>query len=641
MLFNAERPFALFENQLDPDVKFPFELFFDPIEEIKTYKRAEVSDRFNQIQDLSKKGYFLAGFVDYDALTDSAAITIANDPLVHFYAFTERRCLSLVDFENRVLPLINTDRRFVSNYFYQGICKQSEPLVVHDFQVNETFESYQKKINKIKEYQRQGDTYQVNFTMKNRFKWQGVAFDFFRELKKYQKVSMAAFFHFDKDICSYSPELFIRKDSDIITSKPMKGTAPRGKDSAEDELLTTQMRQDTKTMSENLMIVDLIRNDLGRIALPGTVTVPKLFEVESYATLHQMTSTVQAQVDPALKFAEIMRALFPCGSITGAPKKSTMNIIRELEAEPRQLYTGALGYILPSGDFVFNVAIRTLVLSKNESGLNEGEMGIGSGIIYESDTVKEWEECLLKAKFIKMINSPIQLIETFRYDAESESFLRLQLHLQRLSQSAAAFGFNFPIDNIKEELNNLQKQLSTEQVDHFQLDQLAVEHAFVPLPVCDKKVRLLLYQNGAFQLTHSSVETAKQTYKVVCCKVPIYKRSVFQRHKTTVRDFYENVLKKAVAQGYDEILFFNEDENCVEASRHNVIIKKGENLLTPPITDGALPGVFRQSLFLDKTISISEKSFGWEELISADEIFLCNSVRGLVRSEILPVWIED
>lgn len=628
MLFNAERPFALFENQLDFDIKFPYQLFFDPIKEIKTHKRAEVIENFNQIQDLSKKGYFLAGFVDYDALTETADSIITKDPLLHFYAFAERQCLSLDEFEKKILPVLTENRSNIRKNSYEGFCKQNEPSVVYEFQVNETFESYQKKIEKIKEYQRQGDTYQVNFTMKNRFKWQGVAFDFFRELKKYQKVSMAAFFHFDRDICSYSPELFIRKDSDLVTSKPMKGTAPRGLDRGEDEILINQMRRDTKTMSENLMIVDLIRNDLGRIALPGTVKVPKLFEVESYSTLHQMTSTVQAQVDPALKFAEIMQALFPCGSITGAPKKSTMNIIRELEAEPRQLYTGALGYMLPSGDFVFNVAIRTLVLNNYESGVNEGKMGIGSGIVYESETVKEWEECLLKAKFIKMINSPIQLIETFRYEAKSRSFLRLQLHLQRLAQSAMIFGFNLPLEKIKEELDNLFNQFSVEQPSGTN-------------SICDKKIRLLLYQGGAFQLTHSLVETAKQTYKVICCKVPIYKQSIFQRHKTTVRDFYENFLQKAVNQGYDEILFFNEDQKCVEACRHNVIIKKGEKLLTPPVADGALPGVFRQSLFLDETISICEKSFGWEELITADEVFLCNSVRGQVRAEILPIWIED
>jgi para-aminobenzoate synthetase/4-amino-4-deoxychorismate lyase len=599
---HINQPFALFENQIDKNIDFPYELFFDPIQEIKTYEPANVSSCLKKIEELSNKNLFLVGYLSYEALSTFTENFLAKDPLVHFYAFAKKQSLSSVDFEKSVF----------------------KPPVVYDFQLNETFESYEKKISKIKEYQRQGDTYQVNFTMKNRFQWQGSSFELFLELKKYQQVSMAAFLHFDKDICSYSPELFIKKTSHLITSKPMKGTAPRGKDSVEDERIIKQLSKDPKTLSENLMIVDLIRNDLGKIALPGTVKVPKLFEVESYSTLHQMTSTVEASIDPSISFEKIIQALFPCGSITGAPKKSTMKIIHELEVEPRHLYTGALGYILPSKDFVFNVAIRTLILSKE----SYGEMGIGSGIVYESDTRKEWEECLLKAKFIKMINSQIQLIETFRYDSKSKQFLRLQMHLQRLTSSAQTLGFSCHLDKIKTELEDLQLSLSNEQPS-------------TSLAIFDKKIRLLLFQNGDFQLSHSSLEPSKTFYKVICFKKSIEKNYILQKHKTTFRKFYDDFYKKALTKGYDEVLFFNENSNCVEASRNNLILKKNEQFFTPPVTDGALPGVFRQSLFLDSAFTLKEKSLNWNDLMTADEIYLCNSVRGLVRAEISKEFLEE
>jgi para-aminobenzoate synthetase/4-amino-4-deoxychorismate lyase len=630
MSFDAEKPFALFENQIDNNIIEIFEIFFNPVEEIITYQHEKSLDCFDRISKLSKQGLYLVGYVAYEAMTDFLKSGNSDFPVLHFYAFSERKSLGAADFENDILPIL---RKSDGRTFFPDrdkIDMVENPLIVYDFQVNETFASYQEKILKIKQYQRQGDTYQVNFTMKNRFKWQGSAFDFFLELKKYQKVSMAAYLHFGRDICSYSPELFIRRDGNLITSKPMKGTAPRGLDASEDELIVRQMREDSKTMSENLMIVDLIRNDLGRIALPGTVTVPKLFEIESYATLHQMTSTVQAQVLPELGLKEIMQALFPCGSITGAPKRSTMKIIQELEAEPRQLYTGALGYILPGGDFKFNVAIRTLILNANSDGENLGEMGIGSGIVYESDIEKEWEECQLKAKFVKLINSPIQLIETFRYEAAGHCFLRLELHLQRLAISAKYLGFAFPVEKIREELDNLLIQFANDQAE-----QKKSLSANTYVESVDKKIRLLLFQSGGVQLTHSPVEAKKSSYKIICCNEPVRKNSILQRHKTTCRSFYDESYRKAVAQGFDEILFFNEENHCVEASRHNVIIKIGGRYITPPVSDGALPGVYRQSCFQDPSLSLSEASFGLTELTTAEEIFLCNSIRGMIRADIV------
>lgn len=607
MNVNTTRPFALFENQSLSQGVFPFEFYSDPVQEIQTRHSAEVGGCLQKIQTLSTQGYFLVGYLAYEAFDKNSPPS--DDPLIYFCAFRERHSLTRQEFEKNVLPQL-TD-------FHS-------PLVVSNFKVNETFTSYKNKLLQIKEHQRQGETYQVNFTMKSRFHWQGEPFQFFLELKKYQKVSMAAFFHFDRDICSYSPELFIRKDHNIITAKPMKGTAPRGQNRAADELIISQMQSDKKTMSENLMIVDLIRNDLGQVALPGTVKVPHLFEVETFATLHQMTSTVQAHVDPGIDFETLLHALFPCGSITGAPKKSTMKIIRDLEGEPRGLYTGAIGYILPSGDFVFNVAIRTLIFRHSDtslksglrSGLKIGEMGLGSGIVFGSDIKKEWDECLLKGKFVGLINSRYQLIESFRFQTSTRTFLRLDLHLDRISESAATLGFTCPIEKIKNDLLKLKELLLNNSAD--------------------QKIRLLLSQSGEYTLTYHPLEPTPQEYQVLCCQKPIQKQSLLQQHKTTERSFYDECFAKAVALGYDEILFFNQDGNCVEGSRHNLIIKTDQGLITPPISDGALPGVFRQSLFQDPSVSIHEQSFDWTELIGATEVYLCNSVRGMVRAKISP-----
>jgi para-aminobenzoate synthetase/4-amino-4-deoxychorismate lyase len=623
MHVETAKPFALFENQTPSQGQHPYEIYSTSIEEIKTSEGDEVVDCLQKLQTLSAQGYFLVGYLAYEAF--EYATKTSKTPLLHFHAFAERHSFTREIFEETILPqLIKIDEVSAS------------PLVVWEFQVNETFTSYKNKLAKIKEYQRQGDTYQVNFTMKARFHWRGEAFQFFLELKKYQQVAMAAFFHFDQDICSYSPELFIQKDQNLITARPMKGTAPRGATPDADDLIISQMRLDKKTLSENLMIVDLIRNDLGQIALPGTVSVPRLFEVETYSTLHQMTSTVQAQVDPALKFETLMQALFPCGSITGAPKKSTMKIIRELENEPRGLYTGAIGCIQPTGHFVFNVAIRTLLLTKNASGLNDGEMGLGSGIVYSSEVEREWEECLLKGKFVGLVNSPIQLIETFRYQRtidsyqrKSECYLRLNLHLQRLKKSAEALGFACPLEKIRNDLlNNINVVDKITDVDH-----INSEHR---LSTCetDRRVRLLLFQDGSFRWTHHPIEPTPEVYQVLCCQIPVEKNSILQQHKTTARSFYDRLYRKAVSLGFDEILFFNENDNCIEASRHNLIIKTDEGFLTPPLSDGALPGIFRQTLLEDLSFGLREQSFGWKQLSQAREVYLCNSVRGMVRAKI-------
>jgi para-aminobenzoate synthetase/4-amino-4-deoxychorismate lyase len=638
--FDPSHPFVVLENQGPNSSKKSVQLFFDSVAEIKVFRLEEVLDSLNQIEALALQSNHLLGYIAYEAFhgdyglnleSQSIMILQNQNALVYFHAFKTRVDLNLDEFNQLILPLLiqkglaskMSDQKKSGNT--QGDCFNN--LIIYDFACNEHFESYQRKIQKIKEHQRDGETYQVNFTFKNTFQYQGKPFDIFSELRKYQKVKTTGFYHFDFDICSYSPELFISKRGNQITAKPMKGTAARGTDAEQDQRIIAEMLTDEKTLSENLMIVDLIRNDLGRIAEPCSVQVPRLFEIETFETLFQMTSTVEAEIKKNLSLSQLIKAVFPCGSITGAPKKSTMQIIDQLESDRRGVYTGALGYIEPSGDFQLNVAIRTLLLSSNQAGARTGEMGLGSGIVYESDAKKEWEECLLKSQFVKRINSQFQLIETFGWDFCTQVFVRLDLHLKRLSQSAFELGFSCDLQKIKFELEVLSDRLKRVPLIDFENN------------IC--RIRLVLFQNGAVQITNSQLESQVSVYRVILCAEPIQSDSAFQRYKTTHRTHYEYFFDRAKKLSYDEILFFNENSFLVEASRHNLFIKRANQIFTPPISDGALPGVLRQTLIQDRSHPVIEKSLNLADLKNTEEIYLGNSLRGLVRAEVFLKYLNE
>jgi para-aminobenzoate synthetase/4-amino-4-deoxychorismate lyase len=296
---------------------------------------------------------------------------------------------------------------------------------------------YEEKIRRIKRYIEAGDTYQVNFTDSVTVAAPHSAAASFAALSAAQPVAYSALLHLgERHILSLSPELFFRIEQDRITTRPMKGTMPRGLDLADDDAHAARLQADEKNRSEHVMIVDLLRNDLGRICRPGSVRVEDLFSIERYRTLLQMTSTVTGNLLPGLSFYEIFRALFPSGSITGAPKLRTMQIIRELERHPRGVYTGAIGHIAPSGDAVFNVAIRTLVLRNHTA-----HMGVGGGIVADSDPASEYRECQLKASFLTRPRADFQLIETMLFDSTSMPYIAL--HLNRLAASAQYFDFAF------------------------------------------------------------------------------------------------------------------------------------------------------------------------------------------------------
>jgi para-aminobenzoate synthetase/4-amino-4-deoxychorismate lyase len=365
------------------------------------------------------------------------------------------------------------------------------------------------------------------------------------------------------------------------------------------------------------MIVDLIRNDFGKICEIGSVKVSNLFQVETFKSIHQMTSTVNGKLKDNINISEVFTALFPCGSITGAPKIRAMQIINEIETEPRAVYTGAIGYFLPDDQFCFNVPIRTILLAdKNENSTNEThcEMGIGGGIVHQSDADEEFNECLLKASFLKNINQHFYLIETLRLETKTSTYRHIQQHLTRLSHSAAIFGFHFDLKSIKNKLNNYKQKLCKQknQIPSF-------------------KIRLTAYQNGKVVIQHEALleeNNHNKPYRIMLSSSKINSQSIFQHHKTSRREHYNKAYQIAEEKSYYDIVFFNENNELAETSRHNIFIQKEGCYLTPPLSAGILNGIERAQFMQHHPVK--EKTLTLTDLINADNILLTNSVRGLV-----------
>jgi para-aminobenzoate synthetase / 4-amino-4-deoxychorismate lyase len=459
-------------------------------------------------------------------------------------------------------------------------------------------EEYFSKFAKIKSHIKAGNTYQVNLT--TRLKWENntdVA-RLFSHLMAVQPVEFGALINIDGiQILSASPELFFRRDGSHIITRPMKGTAPRGFSIDEQRINAAWLANDEKNRAENVMIVDLLRNDLRRICQVSTVKVDELCAVETFPTVLQMVSTISGRLRPTIQYTDIFRALFPCGSITGAPKVRTMQIIRSLENHPRGVYTGSIGFISPHDEAVFNVAIRTLVLQNGK-----GQMGIGGGITWDSDPLEEFNECRLKGKFLSRSSAPFQLIETILWDNE---YKFLSEHLSRLASSAEYFDFSYDSNDIITRLQSLANEFSSPQ-----------------------RVRLLLSKNGAANLSSTPLQVDNQSKitTVISCQ-RTDSNDLFLRHKTTRRTLYDTEFQSAQSKGYGDVIFTNKDGFITEGAIHNIFIIRDGQWLTPPVSDGLLPGVLRE--ILAKESKVYEKQISIEDLVLADEIYLGNSVRGL------------
>ena len=587
-------------------------LFLDQVDRLILRQGDSPLSFFRQAESFMNKGYYLAGWFSYEfgyTLEPVLGRGDASDPDRILADLGIFRSPHIYDHQTGTFSGAGPWPVTVDD----GIDRAYR---VGNVRLNETREEYCEKIRRIKGYIEAGDTYQVNYTLKLLFELSGSSESFYRALRRNQSVSFGAYIRSGpRRIMSFSPELFFRKTGDSCVVRPMKGTIRRGRTVGEDHAIASSLRADIKNRSENIMIVDLLRNDLGRLSRMGEVSVRSLFDVEAFETLHQMTSTVEGRLRPGVSLLELFSALFPCGSVTGAPKIRTMEIIRELEQEARGVYTGGIGYISPSGDAVFNVPIRTVVLDGGK-----GEMGIGSGIVYDSEPDAEWNECRLKGQFLTDLPKDFQLIETMLWRPEKGYWL-LDLHVKRLLDSAGYFGFPADEGTLREKLRVTEQEFSSSA----------------------KRVRLLLFRNGDLEMTASSCSlpdenifpvTEQEVSELPCCVLSDKRtdaQSAYLFHKTTRRDLYEQERVRWQAKGFFEVLFRNLEGEVTEGSFTNIFVGKGGRLFTPPVSCGLLGGVFRQYLLENHPDMIQEKVLTLKDIEDADAVYVGNSVRGLVR----------
>jgi para-aminobenzoate synthetase / 4-amino-4-deoxychorismate lyase len=476
-----------------------------------------------------------------------------------------------------------------------------------DLRLNIGFQEYDEAIRTIREWIAAGYTYQVNYTMRLRAEFSGSARSLYRRLRSRQRVDYAAYLETpDWTVLSLSPELFLRKRGNTIVMKPMKGTAPRGRTNREDAARISELQNSAKEQSENLMIVDMLRSDLGKVCEIGSVVVSSAMDVDRYETLLQMTSTIAGKLKPDVGLVELFSATFPSGSVTGAPKIRTMQIIDELERDPRGIYTGCIGFINRE-ESVFNVAIRTIWIDRATSRL---EMGTGSGILYEADAAREYRECELKGAFLTQNIPEFQIFETILWTPR-EGYRLLPLHLDRLSDSALYFGYPADLSAIKRLLGQHESAFSTEPLE--------------------QRVRLALHRSGAIEITAEPLQTlGGDPVKIRFSEQHTDSSDPFYFHKTSRRGLYEDELRKARAEGYFDVLFENERSEITEGAITNVFIKKAETLMTPPIECGLLAGTFRRHLLDSRAFPMEERVLFKRDLLEADQILICNALRGLI-----------
>ncbi len=599
-LLNKDR-FVILETQRVDRENYLSYLFFNPVTTITCFDLDTVSQSFSKLEAFLDKGYWAAGFFSYELGYGWENFKVKRRfsfPLIWLGIFD--RPLIFNHLKGKFLnPLPDSSpaNKIIPPPNYQ----------IKEIRLNKKLPAYVRDIRRIKDYIAQGSTYQVNYTIKCKFKFQGSSLRLYRNLRDTQPVAYAAFIRDRQfNLLSFSPELFFRKKGRLIKVRPMKGTISRGRTGKEDRFQMKALRASRKDRSENVMIVDLLRNDLGRISETGSVRTVRLYTVERYKTLFQMTSTIQARLKNGLSIYELFRSIFPSGSVTGAPKIRTMQIISELEKQERGVYTGAIGFFKPDRDAVFNVAIRTLLLRDKSS-----EMGIGSGIVYDSDAKKEYEECNLKARFFTRKRKEFQLIETMRWSKRTGFFL-LPYHLERLRSSAAYFNFSFNEERIIQGLKGMSRRLS---------------------PGFAYRIRLLLFPEGGISLRYQRIKENQKRYplRITFARRIINSQDVFPYHKTTNRQFYDREYQKAKRKGFYEVIFENERDEITEGAISNLFIRKGRTYYTPPIGCGLLNGVYRRYFIEKKAALVKQKVLRRCDLYQADAIYLTNAVRGITQ----------
>ncbi len=578
---------------LKPFLRFDFPApfcFAEPRETITAETVAEVIPALHRIQEAVDGGQYAAGFVAYEAAPafDSALRVrppCPGLPLLWFGIFAE--------------PLGAPED------------EESHGIVDLDWQPDTNACRYQQDIDSLHEGIAAGEFYQVNHTFRLRAKECCGGRGLYHRLTKASGANYSAFLDLGRyQILSASPELFFHRQGTHLLTRPMKGTRQRGRWQEEDRIISGELSHSEKDRAENVMIVDLLRSDLGRIARAGSVRVPHLFEIECYPTLWQMTSTIEADIAPETSLAEIFSALFPCGSVTGAPKVSAMLGIAALETSPRGPYCGSIGYMTPSGEAVFNVAIRTALLDTQEDELC---YGIGGGIVWDSTAKSEYREALSKAAILSASVPAFELLETLRWEAGK--YALRERHLDRLLSSAAYFGI----------------ALSATEVENV-LDAAAKDWGCAA-----RRVRLLVATDGKPRLDSTPfLPLPAGPLAVALADTPVSRHDPFLCHKTTHRAVYEaqrEAQREAHPEAFD-VLLWNEEGELTEFTIGNLVVEREGRHWTPPRECGLLNGTFRAELLAQGRIQ--ERVLRPEDLQTAASLWLINSVRGFVSVNLLP-----
>lgn len=558
--------------------------FTSPCHIITTHQIEEVLPLVHHIEErVQQDGLHAAGFISYEAASSFdpslPAKIDGSFPLLWFGLFKQ---------VNEITMGQNGAETGTSIVWYPSV----------------TPEEYSCILRAIRRYIRDGDTYQVNFTYRLRALTDSDPWHLFVQIAGDGEAPFAAFLDTGEwAICSASPELFLRFDGRQIESRPMKGTAARGLWFEDDLAKKKALLRSEKERAENVMIVDMVRNDLGRVAHWGSVHVPCLFKAEKFPTVWQLTSTVCAQTGEPL--GRILQATFPPASITGAPKQRTMEIIRELESSPRHIYTGTIGFIAPGRRAQFNVAIRTVLLHK---ATGCAEYGVGGGIVWDSEPAREYEECLTKTRVLNPLHPHFDLLETMLWSPHI-GYSLLEYHMNRLARSAEYFGFQVDFQQIQNKLASIAAHL----------------------PSVPHRIRLIISRRGGIQCETACLESTDLHFgDVVLAKSPIDSSDVFLYHKTTHRIVYENAVR--MCPGNDDVLLFNETGHVTESTVANVAIEMNGALCTPPVRCGLLPGTQRAYL-LDHG-KLQERIISVQEVLSSPNVYLLNSLRGMHKVHI-------
>jgi para-aminobenzoate synthetase/4-amino-4-deoxychorismate lyase len=577
---DPSRPFLLLD-----DARGHSRLFSDPVETVIAYHAAEVAPALERLRASRGEGLHAAGYLAYEAAPafEPRIAERPAGPLLWFGLFdkveTAPRAQMLARLPDPAGAWAGAPR----------------PLIERD--------AYRDRLAKALDWIAAGDIYQVNLTFPAEVRCEGDPLALYAGLARRAEAGWSGLvFTGSRWLLSLSPELFFTLERGRVTARPMKGTAPRGMDRDGDRKAAEALAADPKQRAENLMIVDLLRNDLSRVAARGSVETPALFTVETYPTLHHMTSTVTAKLARGRDAIDLIGAIFPCGSITGAPKIRAMEIVAELEEHPRGPYTGSIGWLAPDGDAAFNVAIRTLLI---EQGQEKATLGLGSGIVADSRAGAEWRECLAKGAFVRADSPGFDLIETMRFDSH-DGIVDLERHLARMKASAEALEFEFDRHDTRNEL----------QAATFRLRE-------------DRRIRLMLSKSGAVAIEVRPLPPLPRgVVDVSLSPLPVSRSDFRLRHKTSDRAFHD---RARAAAGTFETLFVDPDGFLTEGSFTSIFVDRGGKLVTPPLGRGLLPGVLRARLIEDGRAVEGELTPG--DL--TDGFLIGNALRGLIPARLV------